>query len=335
MPEVGDLIAGYRIERPIARGGMGEVYEATQLSLDRRVALKLIAPEFGGDVAFRERFRREARTAAAIDHPNILPIYEATETEDGRLLIAMRLINGRDLGARLRERGALSPHEVVTLLSPIGDALDAAHSAGLVHRDIKPANVLLEERADGRVVAFLTDFGLAKSASSDSRHTRTGKVVGTVAYMAPEQARGDQGIDGRVDVYAFGCLLYACLTGEPPYERETEWATMLAHVNDPPPAPSQRVPGLPPTLDTLVIRAMAKDRERRARSAGALMRWAADQLGPEPRDLTATRVADDSALLGSDAPAELSGRSTAALVLSNMILFAVLWTVAYLIGANL
>jgi len=333
MADRGEDIAGYRIERLIGRGGMGEVYEAVQMSLERRVAVKLIAPELSSDPGFRERFRREARIAAAIDHPNILPVHEAEETEDGRLLIAMRFVAGRDLGAHLREFGPLSAHAAVRLLGPVADALDAAHAVGLVHRDVKPANVLLEERPGG-VVAYLTDFGLAKRVSSTSVHTETGKVVGTVDYMAPEQARGDVGLDSRVDVYAFGCLLYSAVTAEPPYPREDHLATMVAHVNDPVPVPSRTVPGVPPVIDKVVARAMAKDRDRRARSAGALMRWAGGQLGPEPDAPRPRSSADDTELLGEEPQPERRA-STLRVVLVNLLILGPLWAAAYVIGANL
>jgi serine/threonine-protein kinase len=334
MPEVGEVVAGYRIDGLIARGGMGEIYEAMQLSLQRRVAVKFIAPELTGDVAFRERFRREARTAAAIDHPSILPIYDTQETDDGRLLIAMRLVQGQDLGSYLSAHGPLEAHEAVTLLKPIAEALDAAHEAGLVHRDVKPANVLLEPRGNGSLTAFLTDFGLAKSASSTSRHTRTGKIVGTVDFMAPEQARGGTGLDGRVDVYAFGCLMYCALTGEPPYRRESEMATMVAHVNEPVPVPSHAVGGVPEAMDMVVGRAMAKDPSRRARSAGALMRWAEAQLGPPPQPATAETLVRDATLIGA-APSSGASPSTGWLLALNTAVLACLWAAAYAIGSNL
>jgi serine/threonine-protein kinase len=330
--DVGQVVGGCRIEEPIARGGMGEVYRATQLSLDRPVALKVIAPELGIDPAFTERFRREARAAAAIDHPNILPVHETGETDSGLVYIVMRLVRGQDLGALLAERGRLDPHEALTILTPVAQALDAAHAAGLVHRDIKPANVLLEPREDGGITPLLTDFGLAKRTGGFSRHTQTGNVVGTADYMAPEQAQGDDSLDGRVDVYAFGCMLYACLTGDVPYRRSAAMATLMAHVNEPVPVPSAAVPGLPPALDRVVGRAMAKDRAARAASAGALMRWATEQLGPPPR--AADGASSPTAVMDiSPAAPAPSGRPGA--LAGAAALLGVCWTVAYLVGASL
>lgn len=273
-------VGGFQIERPIARGGMGEVFEATQLSLGRKVALKVVASELSADAVFVERFRREARAAAAIEHPNILPVYETGETEDGRLYMAMRLVRGGDLASLLREQGRLEPGAAVHILAQVADALDAAHDDGLVHRDVKPANVLLEQGSGGRTVAYLADFGLAKTGTvgSAAYQTRSGHVVGTVDYMAPEQVRGER-VGRGADVYAFGCMLFAALTGAPPYKRESDYDTMSAHINEPVPVPSQLLPTIPQALDKVVFRAMAKDPQARAHSAGALMRWAASQPG--------------------------------------------------------
>jgi len=329
--EPGQVLAGFQIERPIARGGMGEVYRARQLSLDRPVALKIIATELARDPRFAERFKREAREAARIDHPNILPVYETGEA-DGLVYIAMRYVNGPDLGRMLRERGRLTPHEAVEVLKPIAEALDTAHAAGVVHRDVKPANVLLERRPGG-FIPFLADFGLAKRQDALSHHTATGNIVGTVDYMAPEQARGDRGIDGRVDVYAFGCMLYTALVGQVPYAREDAIATMLAHVNEPPPVPSHHVPDLPPACDKVVERAMTKDRDQRAHSAGALMRWLEGRLGPPPGS-----SADADASLEDevfpDAVAEGPRFSLAAFA-ATVVLLAACWIGAYALGASL
>lgn len=272
----GSEIAGYRIERFIAHGGMGFVYEAVQLSLDRRVALKFISSALGADPRFRARFRHEARLAAAIDDPHILPVYEAGEMPDGRLFLALRFVDGPDLGSLLRERGPLDPEQAIEVLTQVGEALDAAHERGLVHRDVKPANVMLDVR-ESRWHAYLTDFGLAKADEQASEHTATGELLGTIDYMAPEQIQGEA-VDGRADVYAFGCMTYRCLTGSAPYRRDSRAATMMAHLNAPVPLPSDAVPGLPRPLDMVVQRAMEKDPAKRARSAGALMRWAAEQL---------------------------------------------------------
>ena len=286
----GTELAGYRIERFVARGGMGAVYEATQLSLDRRVALKFISGGLGADERFRERFRREARSAAAIDHPHILPVYEAGELDDGRLFLAMRFVDGPDLSSMLKEQGPLDAEQTIAVLTQIGEALDAAHQRGLVHRDVKPANVMLEAREPGWH-AYLTDFGLAKPDEQTGEHTAPGELLGTIDYMAPEQINGEP-LDGRADVYSFGCMVYRCLTGELPYRRDTHTATLMAHANAPIPLPSGAVAGLPAPLDVVVQRAMEKDPNRRARSAGALMRWASTQLHAEPVSVSPTT--DDS-----------------------------------------
>jgi len=276
----GTELAGYRIDRLVARGGMGELYEARQLSLERRVALKLIKPELASDPGFCERFRREARAAASIDHPNVLPVYESGELPDGRLFLASRFVDGGDLGAHLDRVGPLDPHEAIALLTQVAAALDAAHAAGLVHRDVKPANVLLEAVSGGTHV-YLGDFGLAKWTGASHAYTASGALLGTVDYMAPEQIEGGV-VDGRADVYAFGCLLYRCLTGQVPFPRDAASATLMAHMNAPIPLPSALVPGLPEPLDTAVRRALEKDPAHRAESAGALMRWVAARMDTLP-----------------------------------------------------
>jgi serine/threonine protein kinase len=336
----GATLAGYRIVRRVAQGGMGDVYEATQLSLDRRVALKVIAARLGSDERFRERFRREARSAAAIDHPSILPVYETGELPDGRLFLAMRFVDGPDLSSLLRERGPLAPREAIAILIQIGDALDAAHQRGLVHRDVKPANVMLEPRAAAGWDAYLTDFGLAKPRDDSTDRTLSGEILGTVDYMAPEQIDGGP-LDGRADIYAFGCMVYRCLTGNLPYKRDTPTATVMAHANAPVPLPSDAVAGLPAPLDIVVQRAMEKDPEQRARSAGKLMRWAATQLDvdanatPAATDETPTA---DTILMPAPAagPPARSARPTAltaALVYAGA--YAPLWIGAYLLGRAL
>jgi serine/threonine-protein kinase len=275
--EPGTVFAGYRVERVLGRGGMGVVYEAVQLSLDRPVALKIVASEFSRDPAYRERFKREARLAAALEHPNVLPVHEHGEGENGLLYLSMRLTRGMDLREYLAGRGSLGPGETVRLLTPVAEALDAAHAAGMVHRDVKPGNILLEQR-DGERRVYLTDFGLARRVDADiGEHTTAGQLVGTPHYMAPEQISGGP-IDGRADVYALGCLLYRCLVGRVPFDRPNVPSTILAHLQDPPPKPSGAQPNLPPVFDLIVARALEKEPERRARSAGALMRRAAADL---------------------------------------------------------
>src|SRR4051794_39807185 len=205
----GDEVAGYVIEGVLGRGGMGVVYRARQGDLDRLVALKVIAPEIADDPAFVARFRAESRVAASVEHPNVVPIYEAGE-RDGMLFIAMRYVPGTDLRALLRESGSLHPSHAVRVVSQVAAALDAVHSAGLVHRDVKPANVLLAQ-PDEHV--YLTDFGLARQAAASTAATAGGQVLGTLDYISPEQLRG-QRVDARSDVYSLTALLYQLLEGQ-------------------------------------------------------------------------------------------------------------------------
>jgi predicted Ser/Thr protein kinase len=263
-PGVGETFGGYTIESRLGRGGMGTVYLAMHERLGRKVALKVIAPELAHDEDFRARFLRESQLAASLDHPNVIPIYDADEV-DGVLFLAMRYVSGRSLRDRIREQGPLSAEETTRIAMQIGGALDAAHEAGLVHRDVKPANILL---AEGGAHAYLCDFGLAKRTSSRGT-TQTGSFLGSVDYCAPEQIQGGD-VDGRTDVYSLGSVLFHCLTGEPPYRRETEFAVLHAHLEDPAPAVSSIRPDLPRALDGVLARAMAKAPSDRYGSAGDL-----------------------------------------------------------------
>ena len=262
----GTTFAGYRIEDLVGRGGMGVVYRATDLSLERPVALKLIAPELAENEHFRERFLREPRLAASLDHPNVIPIYEAGE-HDEQLYLVMRYVEGSDLRTALEREGKLSPERTLAILGQVAGALDAAHRRALVHRDVKPANVLLDQ--DGHV--YLTDFGITKQLGGAS--TDTGRMVGTLDYLAPEQIRGDP-VDARTDCYALACVLYECLAGKPPFRRDTEAETMWAHMQEQP-APLRGHPRLGPVLG----KALAKDREDRYASCGELIDAAAAALG--------------------------------------------------------
>src|SRR3954470_14008441 len=268
---IGSVFAGHRIEAVAGEGGMGRVYRATQMALDRPVALKLIVPELAGDLDFRARFEREAHLSASIDHPNVIPVYEAGEA-DGRLFIAMRWVEGTDLRSLIASEARLEPTRVVAIVEQIGEALDAAHSGGLVHRDVKPANVMLTT-THGREHAYLTDFGLTKKTASNTALTRTGGFVGTPDYMPPEKISGERA-DARADVYAFGCLLFQALTGQTPYDRDSEVAKMYAHLHDPPPSAVETVPGTPVGLDAVISRALAKSADQRYPSAGDLCRAA-------------------------------------------------------------
>ena len=256
----GSRFAGCRIVGIAGRGGMGVVYSAIEERLDRPVALKLIASRHAMDDEFRERFERESRLAASIDHPNVVPIYGAGE-EDGRPYLVMRLVRGTDLQALLAERGRLDPESATRIAAQVAAALDAAHAAGLVHRDVKPANVLL----DGGHV-YLTDFGLTRLADGETQITTTGHWMGTVDFASPEQLQAGR-TDARSDVYALGCVLYAMLAGTPPFARETVPAAIHAHLYDP-------IPRLHSPLDGVLKRALAKDPADRYPSAGDLGRAA-------------------------------------------------------------
>jgi serine/threonine protein kinase len=264
----GTTVAGYRIEALIGRGGMGAVYRAEEEGLGRKVALKVIAPELASDERFRERFLRESRIAASLDHPHVIPIYQAGDV-DGLLFLAMRYVEGYDLANLIAEHGALDPKRTVDLLSQIAEALDAAHEKGLVHRDVKPSNVLIAEAA-GKEHCYLGDFGLTKRTGSLSGVSVAGEIVGTLEYVAPEQITGDA-LDERADVYSLGCVLYECLTGQSPFPRATDVALLWAHVHEEPTPPSQARTDLPKELDTVLARALAKEPGRRYRSAGELL----------------------------------------------------------------
>jgi ABC-type branched-subunit amino acid transport system substrate-binding protein/outer membrane protein assembly factor BamB len=262
----GTSFAGYRVDSLVGRGGMGVVYRATDLSLERPVALKLVAPELAEDEHFRARFLREPRLAASLDHPNVIPIYEAGE-RDGQLYLAMRFVEGSDLKTLLERDGRLSPDRALDVLGQVAGALDAAHRRALVHRDVKPANVLL----DGEGHVYLTDFGITKQLGGES--TDTGRMVGTLDYLAPEQIRGDP-VDGRTDVYALGCLLYECLSGTPPFRRGTEAETLWAHMQEEPPPLKGHA-----ALDPALRKALAKDPGDRYTTCAELIDAAHGGLG--------------------------------------------------------
>ncbi len=273
-PRPGSEIAGFRLEQLLGRGGMGAVYRAEDVRLGRKVALKLLVPELAENERFRERFLRESQTAASLDHPHIVPIYAAGEA-DGQLYLAMRYVEGADLRQLIAREAPLEPERVLRIAEQVGDALDAAHERGLIHRDVKPANVLVDERS-GRAHCYLTDFGLTKQTSSISGLTGTGELVGTVEYVSPEQIRGEP-VDGRADLYSLGCVLYECLTAERPFARESEVATLWAHVHDAPPP----LRGLGGEIDQVMAKALAKAPADRYRTCGELVREGRAALGLE------------------------------------------------------
>ena len=272
----GTEFAGHLIDTVAGRGGMGVVYRATQMALERVVALKLIIPELADDPSLRERFERESRIAASIDHPNVLPLYYAGE-HDGVLYQAMRYVDGTDLRTMIRANGPLPSERAIPIITQVAAALDAAHARGLVHRDVKPANVMLGVGDH----AYLSDFGLSRRTTSQDAWTRGGSVVGTFDYVSPEQIRGDR-VDARADVYSLGGVLFTALSGQVPFPRESDEARLWAHLNAPPPKLSERSPGLPPALDPVIERVLAKRPEDRYPSAGDLARAARAALEGSP-----------------------------------------------------
>ena len=267
--DIGTQIAGYGLEESIGRGGMGVVYRAHDLALERSVALKLLAPQLAEDPDFRERFLVESRLAASLDHPNVVPVFDAGEVE-GQLYLAMRYVEGTDLKRLLVQEGKLEPGRAIAICSQVANALDAAHARGLVHRDVKPSNVLLDESGH----AYLADFGLTRRLTEQAPGFETGLSLGTPAYVAPEQIEGKD-VDGRADQYSLACMLHECLTGEPPFPRGSEAATLFAHLEEPPPAA--------PGLEAVMARALAKDRSQRYPSCAEFVADVRRALDLEPK----------------------------------------------------
>ncbi len=263
--------AGYRIDGALGEGGMGTVYRATQLSLERVVALKVLTVELSSDPGFRERFRREGLQQAALDHPHIVTVYEAGEADE-RLFLAMRMVEGPTLKELIQNR-QLDDRRALRLLTQVAEALDAAHARGLTHRDVKPHNVLVGAGDH----AYLADFGLTK-AHDDAAVTETGQFVGTIDYISPEQARGENAT-ARSDVYALTAVLCECLTGQVPYVRATEDRVLYAHLSEPPPRLSEIRADLPEAMDDVIAEGMAKDPAARPATAGELMLKARQALG--------------------------------------------------------
>ncbi|MGC9541508.1 serine/threonine-protein kinase [Streptomyces sp. UG1] len=268
---IGRQVAGYRIEREIGRGGMAVVYRARDLRLERTVALKLLAPELARNDTFRRRFTHESRAAAAIDHPHIVPVFEAGET-DGVLYIAMRYVPGSDLRSLLDRQGPLPPGTVLRIAAQVASALDAAHEHGLVHRDVKPGNILVARGTDSDHPehVYLTDFGLTKKSLSLTGFTTVGQFVGTLDYVAPEQISGKP-VDARCDVYGFACVVYESLAGHPPFRRDDDMALLWAHQFDEPPPLTEARPDLSPSVDAVFGRALAKNPDHRQDSCLAFV----------------------------------------------------------------
>jgi serine/threonine protein kinase len=273
--ERGSVVGGYRIDELISRGGMGVVYRATNVALNRIYALKVLAPELADDDGFQQRFKREMRIAASLHHPSVVGIHYAGEHE-GLLFFVMDYVPGSDLRDVLQKTGALDPDRAVELLAQSASALDAAHARGLVHRDVKPANILITVK-DGEEHAYLTDFGVAKRSETLAGLTAKGAVVGTVDYMSPEQITGDH-TDARTDIYALGCVFFQMLTGNLPYERENSVAKLFAHVHEPPPPLEGPLAASYPALGPVIEKATAKEPRDRYLSAGDFARDAAAAL---------------------------------------------------------
>lgn len=286
---VGSEFAGYRIDGLVAEGGMGAVYRAQDLRLDRLVALKVLAPGIADDAQFRERFVRESRLAASLDHPNVIPVYEAGQS-DGVLFIAMRYVAGYDLRSVLRQEGALDAPRALGILSQVAHALDAAHAHGLVHRDVKPANIMLvaPQRQGEHEHAYLADFGLTKKIASQDSLTRTGQLMGTLDYIAPEQIQAGA-VDARTDVYSLACVLYECLTGQTPFSGDSPAALVYAHVWEQPPRVTAIRPDLPAGIDAIVLAGMAKAREERPSSARTLVESAGKALAERSAPIESLR----------------------------------------------
>ncbi len=286
---IGSTVAGYRIDAVLGRGGMGVVYRATHLSLERSVALKVIAPDLADREGFRERFLRESRLAASLDHPAVVPVYDSREV-DGELIVAMRLVAGGDLRKLIDREGPLEPARALALLGQVAEALDAAHAAGIVHRDVKPHNVLVEGDR-----AFLSDFSLAKALGESTGET---SVVGTAHYMSPEQWRGEA-VGPATDVYSLGCVLYEALTGVVPYARRE----------------SESEPEMPDGMEAVVGRAVASDPARRYPSAGSLIGAARERQSAEMASTGVLSAADRPTLApgepgpGEGATVPLAGRA--------------------------
>ena len=305
---IGSDFLGYRIEELIGRGGMGVVYRAYDLRLKRPVAVKLVAPVLARDERFRERFARESELVMSLEHPNVVPIYDAGDV-DGHVYLAMRLVDGSDLGSLLRAEGALEPARAIAICKQVAAALDAAHARGLVHRDVKPSNVLL----DGSEHVYLADFGLTRRLDEEEAGLGEEFAVGTPAYLAPEQLEGGP-VTAGADVYSLGCVLYECLTGRPVFVRSTRLAVAWAHLEEEPPRPSLQRAGLPDAIDAVVERALAKQPERRYPTCGALITAAEEALG-----LATTQRSPRRRTLLAAAAAALSIAAATAVIATTLV----------------
>ncbi len=261
----GAHLGQYEVRELLGRGGMAEVYRGRHLHLKREVAIKVLPAHLANDENFRLRFEREARTVAALQHPNVVQLYDFGDS-DGVYYMVMEYLTGSDLAQMIREKGRLPLDETCALVSDIAAALDHAHALGVVHRDVKPSNVMMADR-DGEMHAVLTDFGIARIVTGSTGITRTG-MLGTLEYVAPEQIEESRQVDGRADVYALGIMVFQMLTGDVPFKGENPAATVLAHLQKPVPDPRQFVPDLPDSAVAAILRALAKSPEHRFQTAG-------------------------------------------------------------------
>ncbi len=293
----GSRIAGYLLEEQIGAGGMALVFRARDERLQRRVALKILSPALAPDGAFRQRFIRESRAAAAVDDPHIIPVFEAGEAE-GALFIAMRYVPGGDARTMMRQARALTPDRALAIISPVASALDAAHAAGLVHRDVKPENMLIDARPGRPDHVYLSDFGLSKGVMASLGPTGTGQWLGTAGYSAPEQMAGKP-VDGQADQYSLACVAFELLCGEVPFPREHVTAVIWAHMSEPPPALSSRGPAFPAGADGVLARALAKspgDRFASCRDFADALRAA---FGLVPYNSGSRQAGDDAGRLAT------------------------------------
>src|SRR6516164_7492718 len=303
LPMVGDEFAGYRLRSVLGRGGMSAVYQAENPRLGNVIALKILAPELADDDLFRTRFLEESRIAASMNHPNVIPINDMGSS-GGLLYIAMRCVMGTDLRQMIAKRGRLQPEMTVLLLTQAARALDAAHRRGLVHRDVKPGNLLVELDGEGGEPdhLYLADFGITKPVMSRSGLSSSGQFLGTLDYVAPEQIRG-MPVLGTADQYSLGCVLYECLTGRVPFEKDLDAAVIWAHVEEQPARPTSLRPDLPPAVDEVVARVLAKEPGDRYENCREFMVAARAALG-DPAAVVgdpAAMLADPAAMVGDPA----------------------------------
>ena len=284
-------IASYEMVEELGRGGMAVVYRARDVRLGRWVALKVLGEDLARDEAFRRRFIRESRAAAAVDHPNIIPIFDAGEA-NGVLFIAMRYVGGQDVHSLLNRMGPLPSARATGIVAQVASALDAAHACGLVHRDVKPANMLLDGLAEdgSQDHVYLSDFGISKTSQSTTNLTLTGQVLGTLNYLAPEQIEG-RGVDGRADAYSLACAAFEMLAGVPPFRREQSLAVMWAQLSAPPPPLTSMRRDLPPAVDQVMARGLAKPPEDRYPSCRAFAAALQQACGVSSGELAAPALA--------------------------------------------